>query len=123
MKKIVIYIVLAGLIAAMIFGSCQNTNKAPKIVTSEFNITGMTCAIGCAKTIESKIAQVAGVKTAKVDFEAKKGTFTYDENTISSKEIQQNINNLVDGKTYHAQVIQTKSCNSKKNSNKECCHE
>ena len=29
----------------------------------------MTCAMGCAKTIEKKMAKMDGVKMAKVDFE------------------------------------------------------
>ena len=36
---------------------------------AEFGIEGMTCAMGCAKTIEKKMAKMDGVKSAKVDFE------------------------------------------------------
>ena len=35
---------------------------------AEFTIKGMTCEIGCAKTIEKKLAKMEGVKSAKVDF-------------------------------------------------------
>ena len=41
------------------------------LAKAEFNIEGMTCAIGCAKTIEKKLAKMDGVKSAKVDFEKK----------------------------------------------------
>jgi len=32
----------------------------------------MTCAIGCAKTIETKLAKMDGVQKATVDFEKSK---------------------------------------------------
>ncbi len=50
-----------------------NYNKA------EFKIDGMTCAIGCAKRIESKLASLEGVKSAKVDFEQKLAMVEYNE--------------------------------------------
>ncbi|MBC8755584.1 heavy-metal-associated domain-containing protein [Kordia sp. YSTF-M3] len=50
-----------------------NYNKA------EFKIDGMTCAIGCAKRIESKLASMEGVKSAKVDFDQKLAMVEYNE--------------------------------------------
>jgi len=50
-----------------------NYNKA------EFKIDGMTCAIGCAKRIEDKLASMEGVKSAKVDFEQKLAMVEYNE--------------------------------------------
>jgi len=49
----------------------------------EFNIEGMTCAIGCAKTIEKKLAKMDGVMSAKVDFEKKLAQVEYDESIIN----------------------------------------
>ena len=45
----------------------ENTNIS--YTKSEFNIEGMTCAMGCAKTIENKLAHTNGVKSVTVDFE------------------------------------------------------
>ncbi len=50
-----------------------NYNKA------EFKIDGMTCAIGCAKRIEGKLAAMEGVKSATVDFEQKLAMVEYNE--------------------------------------------
>ena len=49
--------------------------KEPKITLQkniqnvEFTISGMTCEIGCAKLIESKIHKLEGVRFSKVSFE------------------------------------------------------
>ncbi|QHI37187.1 Copper-exporting P-type ATPase A [Kordia antarctica] len=53
-----------------------NYNKA------EFKIDGMTCAIGCAKRIESKLASMEGVKSAKVDFDQKLAMVEYNEEKV-----------------------------------------
>ncbi|MEM9681276.1 MAG: cation transporter, partial [Bacteroidota bacterium] len=45
----------------------------------EFNIDGMTCAMGCAMSIEKKMAKMEGVKSAKVDFEKQLAMVEYDE--------------------------------------------
>ena len=46
------------------------------IAKAEFKIDGMTCAIGCAKTIEKKLSKMEGVKSATVDFEKEIDEFT-----------------------------------------------
>jgi len=96
MKKILFICALAIAIV-----SCKN-NTTPEIVTvntqaetvkkemsqedlaanynkAEFKIDGMTCAIGCAKRIESKLASMEGVKSAKVDFEQKLAMVEYND--------------------------------------------
>lgn len=87
--------------------TAEQTNLPVKLKTSFIDIEGMTCEIGCAKTIESKISKVDGVTVSKVDFEAKKGTFTYDANKTSEVDIIKTINGLLDGKTYKATVGKT----------------
>lgn len=73
-----------------------------KISSIKIDIKGMTCEIGCAKTIESKISKIDGVTESKVNFEDKKGEFIFDANKTSEQEIISTINNLIDGKTYSA---------------------
>lgn len=94
-----------------------SSEESAMLVTSKIDIEGMTCEIGCAKTIESKVAKLEGVSESKVDFEAKKGTFTYDSNKISEEKIISSINNLLDGNTYTA--AHAKSC--KLDSKDACC--
>ena len=50
---------------------------------AEFTIDGMTCAMGCAKTIERKIAAMEGVKSSVVDFDRKLAMVEYDVAKVS----------------------------------------
>ena len=74
--------------------------KTPKIEHLEITIEGMTCEIGCAKLIESKVHKLKGVTFSKVSFEEKTGRFSYDSNKISKEEIAKNINGIAGGELY-----------------------
>ena len=54
---------------------------------AEFTIEGMTCAMGCAKTIEKKMAKLDGVKSAKVDFSKRMAMVEYDEAKVTPENI------------------------------------
>jgi Cu+-exporting ATPase len=109
LKKIISYLIV---VFALI--SCNETKKeithekpatekqelAAVYKSVEVEIEGMTCEIGCAKLIESKLSKVDGVTFSKVDFEAKKGLFTYDENKLSKNDITQKINGIAGGDLY-----------------------
>lgn len=58
-------------------------------VKVEFNIKGMTCAMGCAKTIEKKMAKMDGVKMAKVDFEKELAMVEYDEAKVTPNSLKE----------------------------------
>jgi len=93
-----------------------NTNELPieivseKIAHIEMNIEGMTCEIGCAKIIESKVSKLQGVQFSQVSFENKKGVFSYDENSISKEDIAAKINGIAGGDLY--KVTNTKALDS-----------
>lgn len=93
-----------------------NTNEVTKesstknIVHVEMSIEGMTCEIGCAKIIESKVSKLQGVQFSKVSFKNKKGVFSYDNNTISKKDITEKINGIAGGNLY--KVTHTKELDS-----------
>lgn len=72
----------------------------PKLQNLEVNISGMTCEIGCAKTIESKVSKMKGVSFSKVFFKDSIGQFTYDANLTSAKTIIAKIDGIADGDTY-----------------------
>lgn len=63
-------------------------------------IQGMTCEIGCAKTIESKLSKTFGITDSKVLFEQNIGEFVYDANQISDTEIAQKIASIGNGEMY-----------------------
>ena len=45
--------------------------------TTSFNIDGMTCAVGCAKTIQNKLVGLDGIQKVTVDFDTKTATVQY----------------------------------------------
>ncbi len=77
------------------------------------NIEGMTCAMGCAKTIEHKLNKTDGIGDAKVDFSNKMAMITYDKNTMSENDVLALVNN----DTYTATVKE--AC--KPGCEKACC--
>ena len=90
------------------FYACQEkpNKKSDNIATVqniqhlEVNIEGMTCEIGCAKLIESKVHKLEGITYSKVNFENKTGQFSFDANKISKEELAKNINGIAGGDLY-----------------------
>ncbi len=99
--------------------AAQAINPNAVLETATVGIEGMTCEIGCAKTIEAKISKIDGVTESKVNFNEKTGTFIYDSNKVSKEEIVNKINGLIDGKTYTANLKEGSSC--KPGCEKKCC--
>lgn len=63
---------------------------------AEFTIDGMTCAIGCAKTIEKKLAKMDGVKSATVDFDKKLAMVEYNEAKVTPTSLEKAVTNVSD---------------------------
>lgn len=71
-----------------------------KIETASFTIDGMTCAIGCAKTIEQKLNETEGVQNATVSFEKKLGTISFDSTIQNPDKLKKIVESVADGTTY-----------------------
>ena len=88
-----------------------NTNAAKKLdpnatyAKAEFGIEGMTCAMGCAKTIEKKMAKMDGVKSAKVNFEKELAMVEYDEAMVTPKTLEEAVAKA--GDTYKVKDMKT----------------
>ncbi|MCF6307174.1 MAG: cation transporter [Flavobacteriaceae bacterium] len=67
-----------------------------KLAKAEFNIEGMTCAIGCAKTIEKKLSEMEGVKSATVDFDNKLAMVEYDEALVNPTSLEKTVTTASD---------------------------
>ena len=81
--------------------SKQNSNSvALKPQMATFTIEGMTCAVGCAKTIEEKLAAMDGVQKATVDFDKKLATVAFDGAKQTSELLLKAVEETGDGKTY-----------------------
>jgi copper chaperone CopZ len=110
--------VLLLAVAGITFTSCKKEDKtteaattteapAPKkeiaaadLQTASFEIEGMTCAMGCAATIEKKLAETEGIKEAKVDFETKTATVAFDKTVNNQESLTKIVEGVADGKTY-----------------------
>ncbi|MCG2610905.1 cation transporter [Flavobacterium sp. SM15] len=105
-------------VAGITFTSCKKEEKttetttttevpAPKkeiaaenLQTASFEIEGMTCAMGCAATIEKKLTETQGVKEAEVDFETKTATIAFDKTVNNQESLTKIVEAVADGKTY-----------------------
>ena len=73
---------------------------AENVQTASFEIEGMTCAIGCAKTIEEELGGLEGVQKATVDFDSKKATVVFDKTIQNQDNLTKVVEATADGKTY-----------------------
>lgn len=80
---------------------------AVKPETASFKIDGMTCAIGCAKTIEEKLSKMDGVQKASVDFEKKQATVEFDAAILTPEKLVQAVETTGDGETYKVSNVKT----------------
>ena len=83
----------------------EKETTAAVVQTASFQIEGMTCAIGCARTIEKKLAALEGVKSVKVDFEKKSATVNYDASKQTPEKLVDVVEATADGKTYKVSGI------------------
>jgi periplasmic mercuric ion binding protein len=105
-------------LSAVLFASCKDTSKdgnieegtkkdsidasanketAANLETTSFKIDGMTCPQGCAATIEKKLANLDGVDNAKVDFEKKTATVSFDATKQTPEKLVETVEKIADG--------------------------
>ena len=77
--------------------------------TATFKIDGMSCSMGCAKTIEKNLSKTNGVQQANVDFDKKEATVNFDADVISPEKIQEIVEKTADGKTYKVSDVKIKA--------------
>ncbi|MGB6269476.1 MAG: heavy metal-associated domain-containing protein [Olleya sp.] len=80
-------------------------NPDAKLAKAEFKIEGMTCAMGCAKTIEKKMAKMEGVKSATVDFDRQLAMVEYDEAIVTPAALESTVTSVAD--TYKVKEMHT----------------
>lgn len=108
-------IVLVSFLSVGLLVNCKQTASAPaekelaetkesinpqNLEKASFTIEGMTCAIGCAKTIEKELAETNGVAKATVNFEKKEATVSFDKSTQSIESLAKIVEASADGETY-----------------------
>ena len=97
--------IFALLVAFFTLVSCQKEIKKEIVSLA---ISGMTCEIGCAKTIQSKLTKKEGVLAAKVVFSDSIATVEFDANTLSKKDLIAFVDGIAGGDLYAASEISNK---------------
>ncbi|MEZ4854713.1 heavy-metal-associated domain-containing protein [Flavobacterium sp.] len=102
-------------LASMFFVACKEeaakteeiTVKKEKVIAdnakmeeASFTIDGMTCAMGCAKAIEGELSALEGVQEAKVDFDTKEATVSFDANVQDLASLTKTIEATAGGDSY-----------------------
>jgi copper chaperone CopZ len=88
------------IIASEVASKPNSKTAAAKPAMATFTIEGMTCAIGCAKTIQEKLASMDGVQNATVDFDKKFATVEFDALKQTPALLLKAVQETGDGKTY-----------------------
>lgn len=102
MKKIgILFLISASLICASCGGG-ETVGQGDAIAVADkaelsLEIEGMVCAVGCAKSIEKKLSEMAGVVNCTVDFDGEKAAITYDRSVVSSELIVEEITEMNNG--------------------------
>lgn len=74
--------------------------KSENLQKASFTVDGMTCAVGCAKTIQKELSALEGVEKASVDFEKKLATISFDKTIQTPEDLIKVVEKVGDGKTY-----------------------
>ena len=119
MNKKAIFLLLA--ISALLIISCSvndengktkdlksDVPRMAKMETVSLAISGMTCQIGCAKTIQSKLSKKEGVADAVVVFTDSIATITFDSNKTYAENLSSFITGIAGGNLYTASEIRLK---------------
>ena len=110
-------------LSVVLFTSCKQTASAPKVdvvattekssapiaklETTSFTIDGMTCAIGCAKTIQEELSELDGVQKATVDFDKKLATVSFDASKQTPEKLVKVVEATGDGQTYKVSNVKS----------------
>jgi Cu+-exporting ATPase len=71
----------------------------------KLDIEGMTCEIGCAKLIQSKLYKTDGVDFAKISFADSSGVVRYDANRLTESDIRNAVEGAGGGDLYRVKEI------------------
>lgn len=122
-------IIFAIAIACFTLTACKNQEKKAEktevLAENKQNvslaISGMTCEIGCAKTIQSKLSKKEGVIDAKVIFTDSIANIEFDASKTSKEDLIAFVGGIAGGELYKADEVSNKekhACND--SCKKEC---
>ena len=116
---------LASLAIILSVSSCSETTAQSTDVTQEvlknstmaMGIEGMTCAMGCARAIETELKNVDGVSNAVVDFESATASIEFNPGLVSEAVLLAFVNDFKDGSYTATTMLAQKNDKSKTS----CC--
>lgn len=120
--------IFAIVVACLVLTACKTGGKKEEVKKEvvaanmqkvSLHVSGMTCEIGCAKTIQSKLSKKEGIASAKVVFKDSLATVEYDASKISKGEIVAFVDGIAGGDLYKASETTKKTCDT--NCKKACC--
>jgi copper chaperone CopZ len=79
----------------------------------DMKVEGMVCAMGCAKYIEDKVADLDGVVLSKVDFEKGLAHFEFDKTVTNPDDLEKFITDIHEGQ-YSAKIVSEEEIESMK---------
>ena len=97
--------------------SADATQEVVKNSTMAMGIEGMTCAMGCARAIETELKNVDGVSNAVVDFESATASIEFNPSLVSEAGLLAFVNDYKDGSYKATTMLAQKNDKSKKS----CC--
>ncbi|QTD36653.1 cation transporter [Polaribacter batillariae] len=106
-QKILVAVAVVGFTLVGCKTENSSTTEKTAVVAAKqqmvtLNISGMTCEIGCAKTIQSKLSKKEGVLEAKVIFKDSIANIQFDANKTSKKDLIAFVNGIAGGDLYKA---------------------
>ena len=97
--------------------SADGTQEVLKNSSMTMGIEGMTCAMGCARAIETELKNVDGVSNALVDFDSATASIEFNPNIVSEAGLLAFVNDFKDG-SYKATTLLAQKNDKSKTS---CC--
>lgn len=97
--------------------STETTQEVVKNSVMAMGIEGMTCAMGCAKAIETELKNVDGVSSAVVDFESATASIEFNPGLVSEAGLLDFVNDYRDGSFKATTMLAQKNDKSKTS----CC--
>jgi len=112
-------------LVCLVLTGCKSEPKKEKLAVKKENvslaISGMTCEIGCAKTIQSKLSKKEGVLDAKVVFTDSIANIEFDANTTSKEDLVAFVGGIAGGELYKATIAPKKIAHACTEDCKETC--
>ena len=100
--------------------TAQSADTSQEVVKNSImamGIEGMTCAMGCARAIETELKNVDGVSNAVVDFESATASIEFNPGLVSEAGLLAFVNDFKDGSYTATTMLAQKNDKSKTS----CC--